>query len=207
MKRTEFLKGTVSSLALLSLHGCLTKKLYETHDTEYEETALSFLVTEDGSQVVVVGKSYHYIFHDITPSLKEILTGPLRKVVAADLSNFYVRRDNAVTGDYAISLVPEASDEERRSAVNAGFATPELTLSGHLEGTRYSAEGFPAIAKTQEFTRPYVVSIREQESSSRLAGKILLTPITVAADGVLILGGVALFLFVLAMFSPVPRPG
>jgi len=205
MRRTEFVKGTVSSLALLSLHGCLTQKLYEKH--EYEETALSFLVTEDGSKVVVVGEKHHYIFHDITPSLKQILTGPLRKVVAASLSNFYVRRDNVVTGDYTISLVPEASDEDRRRAIDAGFVTPELTLSGHLEGTRYSAEGFPPLAKTQEFTRPYVVSIREQDSSSRLAGKILLTPITVAADGILILGGVALILFVLAMFSPVPRAG
>ena len=51
-----------------------------------------------------------------------------------------------------------ASDEERRSAVEAGFNTPELTLSGHLEGLRYSAENFPQPAKTQEFTRPYVVS-------------------------------------------------
>lgn len=49
MKRTEFLKGTAAALALLSLHGCLTQKLYETRDTEYEETALSFLVTEDGA--------------------------------------------------------------------------------------------------------------------------------------------------------------
>lgn len=202
MKRAEFLKGTVSSLALLSLHGCLTQKLYEKHETEYEETALSFLVTEDGSQVVVVGKSYHYIFHDVTPSLKQVLTGPLRKVVAVSLSGFYVRRDNVVTGDYTVTLVPEASDEARKSAVDAGFVTPELTLSGHLEGIRYSAEKFPPVAKTQEFTRPYVVSIREQESSSRLAGKILLTPITVAADGVLILAGLALILIVLASFAP-----
>lgn len=202
MNRTAFLKGTVSSLALLSLQGCLTKKLYETHDTEYEETARSFLVTEDGSKLVVLGKSYHYIFHDITPSLKQILTGPLRRAVAAYLSNFYVRRDNVVTGDFTVSLGPEASEEERRRAVEAGFVTPELTLSGHLEGIRYSAADFPPIAKTQEFTRPYVVSIREQESGSRLAGKILLTPITVAADGVLILGGLALILIVLAAFAP-----
>ena len=202
MKRAEFLTGTVSSLALLSLHGCFTPKLYEKHETEYEETALSFLVTEDGSKVVVLGKSYHYIFNDITPSLKQILTSPLRKVVAADLSNFYVRRDNVVTGDYTVSLVAEASDEDRRSAVDAGFVTPGLTLSGHLEGRRYSAENFPPPAKTQEFTRPYVVTIREQESSSRLAGKILLTPIAVAADGVLILGGLALLLIFLAAHGP-----
>jgi hypothetical protein len=149
-----------------------------------------------------VGRSYHYIFNDITPSLKQILTSPLRRVVAASLSNFYVRRNNVVTGEYTISLVSDASDEERRMAIDAGFVTPELTLSGHVEGTRYSAEGFPSLPKTQEFTHPYVVSIREQDSSSRLAGKILLTPITVAADGILILGGVALVLLVLAMAAP-----
>jgi hypothetical protein len=61
---------------------------------------------------------------------------------------------------------------------------------------RYSAEGFPPIPPAQEFTRPYEVTIREQESSAWLAGRILLTPIAVAADVPLTLGG--LFLFSLA---------
>ena len=53
MERKEFLKGALSSLSLLSVSGCLTAKLYEPRT--YDETALSFLVTEDGSHLVVLG--------------------------------------------------------------------------------------------------------------------------------------------------------
>jgi hypothetical protein len=58
MRRRDVLRGTLSSLAVLSVTGCLTPKL-ETRETQYEETAVSFLVTEDGSQLVVVGKKDH----------------------------------------------------------------------------------------------------------------------------------------------------
>ena len=81
MRRRDVLKGTLSSLSLLSVTGCVTKKLYETletHDTQYDETALSFLVTEDGSKLVVLGEKYHYIFDDIAPSLTHVLGSPLR---------------------------------------------------------------------------------------------------------------------------------
>ena len=143
MERQEFLKGALSSLTLLSVSGCFTPKLYEHH--KYDETSTSFYVTEDGSKVVVVGEKYHYIFDDVSPSLKNILLSPLelRKVVIADLSNFYVRRDNVVTGDYILSLSSTASEEQRKSALDAGFVPPGPTLSGHLKGLRYSTEGFP----------------------------------------------------------------
>jgi hypothetical protein len=196
MQRRDVLKGTLSSLALLSSTGCVTKKLYETletHDTQYDETALSFLVTEDGSKLVVLGEKYHYIFSDISPSLTQVLGSQLRTVVAADLANFRVRRDNVVTGDYTLHLSEQASDEQRRSAAEAGFVVPGLTLPGHLKGVRYSAEGFPSPPETQRFTRPYVVSITE-DAESKLAAKIMLTPLTVAADGVIVLGAVVLIL-------------
>ena len=154
---------------------------------------LSFLVTEDGSKLVVLGEQYHYIFADISPSLTQVLGSQLRTVVAADLSNFRVTRDNVVTGDHTLHLSEQASDEQRRSAVEAGFVSPGPTLSGHVNGVRYSAEGFPSPPVTQRFTRPYVVSITE-EGESHVAAKILLTPLTVAADGVIALGTVVLLL-------------
>ena len=96
-------------------------------------------------------------------------------------------------------LADNASREERRLAIESGFAEPALSLSGRLAGVRYSAEGFPPFSPTQQFNRPYVVNIREQEPRSAVATRILLTPITVAADGLLILGGLALVLLVVAL--------
>ncbi len=187
MRRRDVLTGTVSSLAVLSITGCLTAKLYGTRETQYDETALSFLVTEDGSELVVVGEKYHYIFDDISPSLRHVLGSPLRTVVTANLTSFRVRRDNVVTGDYTLELSGQASDEERRSAIDAGFVAPELTLSGSLKGIRYSAKGFPSLTETQRFNRPYIVSITE-ESGANLPTKILLTPLAVTADGLIVLG-------------------
>jgi hypothetical protein len=199
VERQEFLKGALSSLTLLSVSGCFTPMLYEPRT--YDETALSFLVTEDGSRLVVLGEKYHYIFDDISPSLKEILLGPLhlRTVVVAVLANFYVKSDNVVTGDYVLSLSDQASDEQRKIAMSAGFVSPDLTLSGHLKGVRYSAKGFPfPAAQTQGFAHRYDASVREERSKT---AKVLLTPVTVAADGVLILGGLFLLFLILAGYG------
>ena len=199
MRRRDVLSGTMSSLAVLSVTGCLTKKLYEIRETKYDETALSFLLTEDGSKLVVLGEKSHYIFDDFSPSLKHLLGSPLRTVTEVELLNFRVTTDNVVTGDYTLHLLEQASDEQRRDAIDAGFAQPGLTLSGHLKGVRYGAKGFPSPPKAQKFNRTYVVTITE-ETESKLSTKIMLTPITVAADGALILGGLALILLAVALF-------
>jgi hypothetical protein len=86
---------------------------------------------------------------------------------------------------HTISLSSTASEEQQKSALDAGFVPPGPTLSGQLKGLRYSTEGFAATAQTQKFSQPYVVSIEEEGS---MVAKILLTPIAVTADGVLILG-------------------
>lgn len=200
MERKEFLRGALCSLTLVSATGCLTPMLYKPRT--YDETALAFLVTEDGSRVVVLGQRYHYIFNEISPSLKQILLSPLelRAVVVGHLANFSVSSDNVVTGDYALYLSSEASDEQRTSAIDAGFVTPDVTLSGHLKGVRYSAEGFkfPSTAQAQEFAHRYGATIQEERSK---AAKILLTPITVTADGALILGGLLLLFLLLAGYG------
>jgi len=202
VKRSDFLVGAVSSLAVFSLSGChYTKMLWA---DEYLDTALAFLVTEDGTHLVVLGEKYHYVFDQITPSLQQVLLGPLRTAVTATLSGFYVTRDNVVTGDYTLTLSDTATDQDRRRAIDAGFTTPALSLSGHLQGVRYIAKGFPASADAQQFTRRYTVSIREQDPRFGPASRTLLTPVALAADGTLMLGAVVLVALMLAIVLVVP---
>ena len=78
---------------------------------------------------------------------------------------------------------------------------PGSTLSGHLKGVRYSAEGFPSPPAMQSFTRPYVVSITE-DAESKLAAKIVLTPLAVAADGMIVLGIAAAIALLLLVCLP-----
>ena len=199
MERRVFVKEGLCSLTILSIAGCFTPMLYAPR--HYDETGLAFYVTEDGSKLVVIGEKYHYIFDDVSPSLKEILLSPLelRTVVAASLMNFFVGSDNAVTGGYALSLLDTASEAQRKSAIAAGFAVPELTLSGQLRGLRYSAEGFRLPATDRRtFAHSYVVNVGESRSTTT---KVLLTPLAVTADGVLILAGTALVLLLLAGYA------
>lgn len=201
MNRRHFIIGSFSSAVLLTTTGCLTKKYYESYDAslKYDDTVISFLITEDGSKLVVLSEKFHYIF-DTNPQLKRILLGSFRPMVTAYFDNFYVTRDNMITGDYTLFLSGEATDEQKKNATDAGFMPYGNTLhelSGHLEGTRYSAEGFPSIAQSYKFNRPYDVRIREEPSAAKVTEKILLTPIVVLADGVLILAGAALVLLMM----------
>ena len=198
MERRAFVTGGLSSLVVLSTAGCFTPMVYK--PTKYDETALSFYVTEDGSKLVVLGAKYHYILDDISPPLKHVLLSPLelRTVIVADLMNFSVNSDNVVTGYYQLSLQDWATEVQRRNAIAAGFVVPALTWSGSLKGQRYGAEGFPLPKDTQKFARPYVVSVEEPRS---MTAKILLTPLAVTADGILILAGTALVLLMLAGYG------
>lgn len=203
MNRRNFIKGTFSSIVFLSTAGCLTPKFNESHFVtgKYQDTVISFLITEDGSKFVVLGEKYHYIF-DVSPNLKKVLLGSFRSSVTAYFKEFHVSLDNKITGDYSISLSSDANDEQKKAAIDAGFITDDqstLSLSGHLEGIRYSAEGFPPIGQTYKFNQQYIVEIQEEQSAANKAGKILATPIVVLADGVLILTGVALVLLVIAL--------
>ncbi len=199
MNRRNFIKGTFSSIVFLSTTGCLTKKFNESRFVtgKYQDTVISYLITEDGSKFVVLGEKYHYIF-DVSPNLKKVLLGSFRSVVTAYFRNAYVTKDNKITCDYFLSISEEATDEQRKSAVEAGFTSDnnsELSLSGHLEGIRYGTDGFPSIAQRYKFNQPYYVNITEEPSTANKAGIILLTPIVVLADGVLILAGIALVIF------------
>ena len=149
----------------------------------------------------MLGEKYQHIFDEISPSLKQILLSPLhlRTVVVAALANVDVSSDNVVTGDYTLSLSDQTSEEQRESAIDAGFITSNMTLSAaHLKGVRYSAEGFHSTARTQEFARRHVVTVRAEKSK---AAKILLTPVTVVADGALILGGLFLLFLILVGYG------
>jgi hypothetical protein len=202
MNRRNFIKGTFSSIVFVSTAGCLTPKFNESRFVtgKYLDTVISFLITEDGSKLVVLGEKYHYIF-DVSPSLKNVLLGPIRSELRAYFEIFHVTLDNKISGDYSLELLNDATDEQKNAAVDAGFTPGELalTLSGHLEGIRYSAEGFPPIGQAYKFNQQYIVEIQEEQSAANKAGKILATPIVILADGVLILTGVALVLLVIAL--------
>ncbi|NTZ04309.1 hypothetical protein [Burkholderia metallica] len=179
----------------LALSGCFTPKLYK--NDAYSEHVSAFMMTEDGKKLVVLGTRYHYIF-DLPAQLRPVLLSGYRKSVRTTFAGFHAS-GGSVTGHYRIVLPKDASDDDRRAASADGFASEPagLVLEGDIDGKRYSTEGFVEKDKAaaQPFNRPYSVYIKESPSVVGMGLRILATPITVAADGVLVLGGIVLVPF------------
>ncbi|VWC76056.1 5-formyltetrahydrofolate cyclo-ligase [Burkholderia lata] len=179
----------------LALSGCFTPKLYK--EDGYSEQVSGFMMTEDGKKLVVLGTDYHYIF-DLPAQLRPVLMSGYRKSLHTTFAAFHAS-GGSVTGHYRIVLPKDASDGDRQAAAADGFTAEQagLVLEGDISGKRYSTEGFADKYKTstQPFNQPYSVYIRQSPSVVGMGLRILATPITVAADGVLVLGGVVLLPF------------
>ena len=194
MKGKLILAATV--LPLLGLGACapVTKSLYsEISQKEYKnytENVSQILVAANGSKIVVLGSQYHYIL-DTPPRLVEVMDSPLHPKVTARMEQFKVTPESDMTGGFTLSLPSDASSEDQRLAQSYGFsknASGPMTQSFLLSGKRYSAKGFTmpsALAK--KFNQTYSVQIREEVPTGGKAALVLLTPLTVAADGVLTL--------------------
>ncbi|RZT42101.1 hypothetical protein [Cupriavidus agavae] len=170
MQRRQFLPLLLVSL--LGTSGCVTRGMYEADnypDYElYTETVSQILMSQDGKKLVVVAPLYHYIF-DAPPGLVDLLNSPLREKLSANFSVFTVTRENAVSGNVEVK--------------GTGAKQPALTL----HGTRYRAGTKALPLQAEALNQTYAVTVREETPSAPLPLKILATPLTVAADGVIVL--------------------
>lgn len=182
---------------------CFTPALYEKSAEEtrnFVEEVSTFLITQDGKNLIVAGKQHHYIF-TANNTLKFILTWPEKKRVKAAFHDFSVRSDQSVSGTYELVVKDDQNltAEMKQQLLSKGFAEnkAEKTLRHHdwIQGTRYSADKFKMPA-TMQLNQKYTINMSEyQPSASATIKRILLTPLAIAADGLLILGGVPILMF------------
>lgn len=181
--------------ALLS--GCATETLWKSKPAsdDYVERVSSVLISKDGKTLVIVGSNYHYIF-EAPPTIVRTLTSDYQRYVGASLGTFTVDGAQRLTGTFVLHLRDDAPDGAKTSAKNAGFvedASGYLRSDGVLSGTRYDAGNVNIGADARALNREYHVNINVPRSQNAdLPRKLLLTPLTVAVDGVLIAGGIAL---------------
>jgi hypothetical protein len=199
MKRREFLPA-IAAASVPWLSGCLTQKLMaKSEENAYVETVSFFLISKDGNNIAVLGDKYHYIF-DAPVSLVRTLQSPIRQVLFGHTEPFEVAEDQTVSGNYSIHLKNEATEHDKAQARAIGFTQDQwrrLHIRGRLKGKRYSAANFQLDRiQKQKFNQPYRVKVYPERSAADSA-KLLLTPITVMADGVIILGTQALLIVVL----------
>ena len=183
--------------------GCITAAVMSGGDREtYSESVDSVLLSADGKTLAVIGKEHHYLF-DAPDILRLLLQSELRDVVQANFRTFMVDAKQHISGTYFLQLGKDATQKQKEKALAAGFkASPSgmLSYNGSLSGTRYAANGIQATTASQKLRKTYTITISAEKSAgskaASTAGKLLLTPITLAADGVLILVAVPLLLIV-----------
>ncbi|WP_175867311.1 hypothetical protein [Burkholderia contaminans] len=199
-RRTLLTAGAV--IVAAGLTGC-TAMLFE--DGQYEETVDRFLVSEDGKKFVVLGTKYHYIL-DMPEHLGAVLASPYRKSINASLYGF-VAQGSKISGKFSLRLHrSDMTEEDRDCALEDGFTklgSVDLEMKGALAGSRYLADGFAQGKTWSSFTHSYKIQVTDRITSAGKAVRVLATPVTLAADGVMMIGAVVLSPIIVVMLAPV----
>jgi hypothetical protein len=183
--------------------GCITHELREKirSDASYTEEVTSVLFSEYGGKLVFIGDSYHYVF-DAPVELSRTLHSSFRKSLFAKFKEFRVDKNAHIIGDVTITLDESALQEDKKEAIGLGYdegsVSPTLELS--LEGKRYKSGGVATDRVEYKLNYTYKITVLEERSSLGKAALTVATPISVLADGVLIIGGVPLI--ILLQVSP-----
>ncbi|VWB65457.1 5-formyltetrahydrofolate cyclo-ligase [Burkholderia lata] len=174
-------------------------------DGRYEETVDRFLVSEDGRKFVVLGKKYHYIF-DMPEHLGAVLASPYRKSINAALYGF-VAQGSKISGKFSLQLSRTGmTDDDWNRALEDGFTkrgSSGLEMTGVLDGSRYLADGFAQGKTRSSFAHAYKIQVTDRITTAGKAVRVLATPVTLAADGVMMIGAVALSPIIVVMIAPV----
>lgn len=174
----------------------MTARLHELKS--YVETFSAMYITQDGRQIVILGPRYHYVFQ-APVELVRLVQSELHPDLQANFDDFVVAADQTISGRYdlRLSLQKDRDTPERGALAQSMGMAPrvrgEWTISGTLKGQRYAArESSQASDAMTPLNRSYTVTIQEQPSAGEAMRRIALTPVTLAADGVLMIASVIL---------------
>ncbi len=196
LRKTLMLLG---ALILCVMNGaCLTMQLYQGKKSPLHEQISAFLLNPEQQQIVFVGKSHHYIF-PLSNDLRQILSWSGRGQIVASQLHFTMSKNNSIRGSYNL-LVPDASiltREDQQTLRSYGFVAQPSGFFYHGQfshGTAYDACKF-ALPQAVMLTTPLELNINyDYASTGQIIGRTLLTPLSVAADGVTTVIGVVVLL-------------
>jgi hypothetical protein len=171
--------------------GCITSDLQDSirkgDYRAYTESIDSVLISADGKTLVFLGQKYHYIF-DAPDTFSALLDSPLHERMRAQVGLFSVDEAGVVRGGFDIELKDVSPGEETRQAIELGFHSKTMARRISLKGRRYSADGFDLSKVNQRMLlKTYQVSVREKNPLNGKKALYVLTPITVALDGTLMI--------------------
>ncbi|NBF04109.1 hypothetical protein GV819_17630 [Pseudomonas sp. Fl5BN2] len=211
MPRRALLKGTLLALSAVvvgSLSGCLTRKLYEDRasDEVYTETVSQFYITADEKSLVILGKKYHY-FMLVDPELLKVIKSGLHGKMQAEFLPISVTYWQTLEGEF-ILRIPQM-DQLDASQVNEakalGFVASKsqnaLQQRYAIRGSRFESGRDISAHQASPLNSTYTLHFSAYRKKSKVT-QVLLTPVTVTADGVLTI--LALPLLPLAFMAAQP---
>lgn len=177
--RSTIRKLTIALALSIVTSSCATQRLWdEERFPDYIEEILMVYLSPDTNQLAVIGREYHYVFdlsNDLAASLQP----------AEDVGESLTIR---VKGLALSSAIKVAGHVEISKPVKRRWKakTYRTSITKLITGTRFlsasSVHGRPLWP-----TKSYEVHVRGSSSYQVTARKILLTPITLVADGLAVL--------------------
>ena len=173
------------------MSGCVTAALHE--DRSYAERLQGVLMSADKQSLVVVGGQYHYVFAAPAQVVAALDPSLQPAIEAAGFQGFRVGLDNRIQGTLVLRVKRDASPAQLQAARQAGFVDRggQMMVEVGMYGERYAVRN-DAPLPLQKLNRDYYVRITEEDSAPTKIAKAAMTPVTLAADGVLLLGAVVL---------------
>ncbi len=172
--------------AALALAGCASQEPAAPQEHRYTESISSVLISEDQQRVAAIGSNHHYIFA-APPVLVKALRSPVHPQLTATFSTFHIDPRGVVSGDWLLTLAPDASPAAKEQARAVGLVPgPDgvLAAGGILKGQRYTGWTYKLRGDQDKLNKPYEIEITAEGSATDRAVDDAATPIRVAADGV-----------------------
>ncbi len=187
-------RSIIMTLIVVFLTSC-TGMLWDRD--EYTEKLHSLYIDEENDSFVVLGESYHYIFK-AEKELINILKASKNIKMHSNFYYFDLSSDNTVTGSFDLSSSKsDLTKNEVFQLKSLGFDDSgsynreQLRFEASITGIRYKVN--PQQEYGRNLSKVYFIKVLKPRSdgAAKTTGKILLTPVTVAADVVLgFLGGI-----------------
>ena len=155
-------------------------------EQHYTETISSVLVSGDDKRIAAIGSGHHYIF-TAPEVLVKALRSPVHPQLTATFTTFHIDQRGMVTGDWLLTLAPDASPAAREQARAVGLVPgPDgvMAAGGILKGQRFTGWTYSLRGPQDKLNKPTTIDITTEASTADNVVDEAATPIRFAADGV-----------------------
>jgi len=187
------------AIAVFLSLGCMSKALWEEKVVyvPYQDKIDSFMMNPKEGSTVFLGEKYHYIFTKNEDFNFLLAHRTSKGVVFNVIQGYHSVNQDSVTSNFGVKIDKSIADKAVVEWLNAkGYSNQQEEITLYLEGKRYKADK-KVNAMAQKLSKQFTLSINEAKIEDKnTAYKVLMTPLAVVADGVLVVVGGVVLVFV-----------